>query len=68
MKINVFSWEYLLLIPYCNVVVICNRAGWDKNWTDVKRKGRLQGVYTFKKGLSHAICYHFKTQMCLGIN
>ena len=29
------------------------------------RKGRLHGVYTFKKGPPHANCYHFKTQMCI---
>ena len=28
-----------------NNIVVCNRAGWDKNWTDVKRKGGLQAVY-----------------------
>ena len=28
-----------------NNVVVCNRAGWDKNYTDFKRKGGLQAVY-----------------------
>ena len=28
-----------------NNIVVCNRAGWDKNWTDFKRKGGLQAVY-----------------------
>ena len=31
-----------------NNIVVCNRAGWDKNWTDfksLKRKGGLQAVY-----------------------
>ena len=28
-----------------NNIVVCNRAGWDKNSTDFKRKGGLQAVY-----------------------
>ena len=28
-----------------NNVVVCNCAGWNKNYTDFKRKGRLQVVY-----------------------
>ena len=28
-----------------NNIVVCNRSGWDKNWTDFKRKGGLQAVY-----------------------
>ena len=29
---------------------ICNRAGWDKNWTDFKKKGGLQAVYKPPEG------------------
>ena len=44
---SVFS--HLVSIPYCNNnVVVCNRAGWDKNQTDFKRKGGLQVVYEKK--------------------
>ena len=28
-----------------NNIVVCNCAGWDKNWTDFKGKGGLQAVY-----------------------
>ena len=28
-----------------NNIVVCNRAGWEKNWTDFKRKGGPQAVY-----------------------
>ena len=43
--VRLFS-SCLVLIPYCNInVVVCNRAGWDKNQTDFKRKGELQAVY-----------------------
>ena len=28
-----------------NNIVVCNRTGWDKNWMDFNRKGRLQVVY-----------------------
>ena len=38
-KMPVFS-RLILKIPNCDVV-ICNRPGWDKNWTDFKRKGGL---------------------------
>ena len=29
---------------------ICNRAGWDENWTDFKKKGGLQAVYKPPEG------------------
>ena len=43
-QLSVFS--HLVAIPKINNnIVVCNRAGWDKNWTDFKRKGGLQAVY-----------------------
>ena len=34
-------------------VVVCNRAGWGKNWTDFKRKGRLQQCTTDVTNIWH---------------